>query len=102
MSRKRRKYSAKEKMAALRKHFVEGVAVSEICEEMSIRPRLFYDWQKVLFSSEQEVFNRKPIDGVTRHAIEVVELKEKIRRKDEVIAEVMAEYVALKKSNGDR
>lgn len=36
MSKKRRRYSAKEKMAALRKHFVEDVPVSDICDELDI------------------------------------------------------------------
>ena len=100
MSQKRRRYSAQEKMKALRKHFVEGVPVSDICEEMGIQPSLFYDWQRVLFASAEQVFNRKPEEGLTRHLQEVTELKSKLRQKDEVLAEVMAEYVALKKNNG--
>lgn len=100
MSKKRRRYSAQEKMAALRKHFVEEVAVSDVCEELGIQPSLFYDWQRVLFSSGEQVFNRKGEDGMSRHAREVTELTAKLRKKDEVLAEVMAEYVALKKSSG--
>ena len=100
MSKKRRRYSAQEKMAALRKHFVEEVAVSDVCDELGIQPSLFYDWQRVLFSSGEQVFNRKAEDGMSRHAREVTELTAKLRKKDEVLAEVMAEYVALKKSSG--
>ena len=99
--RQRRYYSAKEKMAALRKHFVEGVPVSDICDEMDIKPGLFYSWQEVLFSSEEQVFHRKPEEGKTRHAREVTKLEARLRKKDEVLAEVMAEYVALKKSSGE-
>ena len=102
MSKKRRRYSAKEKMAALRKHFVEDVPVSDICDEMDIQPSLFYSWQGVLFSSEEQVFNRKAEDGMTRHAREITELETKLRQKDEVLAEVMVEYVALKKKNGEK
>ena len=100
MSQKRRRYSAKEKMTALRKHFVEEVPVSDICEGLGIQPSLFYDWQGVLFASAEPVFNRKPEEGLTRHLREVSELRTKLRQKDEVLAEVMAEYVALKKNNG--
>jgi transposase-like protein len=100
MSKKRRQYSAKEKMTALRKHLVEGVPVSDICEELGIQPGLFYDWQRVLFSSAEQVFHRNREDGLTRHVQEVTELKSKLRHKDEVLAEVMAEYVALKKNSG--
>ena len=101
MSKKRRRYSAKEKMAALRKHFVEDVPVSDICDELGIQPSLFYDWQRVLFSSGERVFNRQAEDGMTRHAREVSKLEAKLRKKDEVLAEVMAEYVTLKKSSGE-
>jgi transposase len=100
MSQKRRRYSAKEKMTGLRKHFVEGVSVSDVCEELGIPPSLFYDWQRVLFASAEQVFNRPPETGQSRHIQEVLELKSKLRQKDEVLAEVMAEYVALKKNNG--
>ena len=100
MSKKRRRYSAQEKMAALRKHFVEDVPVSDICDELGIQPRLFYDWQRVLFSSGEQVFNRKTETGMSRHAREMTKLEAKLRQKDEVLAEVMAEYVALKKKGG--
>ena len=102
MSKKRRRYSAKEKMAALRKHFVEEVPVSDICDEMDSQPSLFYSWQGMLFSSGEQVFNRKVEDGMTRHAREVTKLETKLRQKDEVLAEVMAEYVALKKKSGEK
>lgn len=101
MNKKRRRYSAQDKMAALRKHFVEDVPVSDICDELSIQPRQFYDWQRVLFSSGEQVFNRKAETGMTRHAQEVTKLEAKLRQKDEVLAEVMAEYVALKKKSGE-
>jgi len=100
MSKKRRRYSAKEKMAALRKHFVEDVPVSDICDELGTQPSLFYSWQGVLFSSDEQVFSRKPESGVTRHTREITELEMKLRQKDEVLAEVMVEYVALKKKSG--
>ena len=52
------------------------------------------------FSSAEQVFNRNREDGLTRHVQEVTALKSKLRHKDEVLAEVMAEYVALKKNSG--
>ena len=100
MNKKRRRYSAHEKMAALRKHFVEDVPVSDICDELGIQPRLFYDWQRVLFSSGERVFTQKAEASMTRHAREITKLEAKLRQKDEVLAEVMAEYVRLKKKSG--
>ena len=102
MSKKRRRYSATEKMAALRKHFIENEPVSNICDELSLQPSLFYDWQRVLFSSSDQVFNQKAENGMTRHRREITQLEKKLRQKDEVLAEVMVEYMALKKKNGAR
>jgi len=102
MSKKRRRYSATEKMAALRKHFVENEPVSNICDELSIQPSLFYDWQRVLFSSSEQVFNRPAENGMTGHSREITQLEKKLRQKDEVLAEVMVEYSALKKKSGAR
>jgi len=102
MPKKRRRYSATEKMAALRKHFVEAVPVSDICEELGIQPGLFYDWQRVLFSSAEQVFNQKSEKGITCHHQEIVRLEQKLQQKDEVLAEVMVEYMALKKKSGSQ
>jgi hypothetical protein len=67
---------------------------------MGIQPKLFFDCQQMLFTRGEQVFNRKPEAGMTRHAREVTKLEARLRKKDEVLAEVMAEYVALKKSSG--
>jgi transposase-like protein len=105
MSATRRYFSAPEKVAVLRRHLLEKVPVSELCEELGIAPSLFYLWQRDLFENGHAAFETK---GPGRHAkkAEVVKdqrieaLQEKIRRKDEVLAEVMEEYVALKKNLG--
>ena len=97
MSKKRNYYSAKEKVTILRKHLLEGVPVSDLCDEYGLQPRLFYQWQQTFFEQGELVFNRQPEKEVTRHAREVSQLEEKLRKKDEVLAEVMEEYVRLKK-----
>ena len=100
MSKKRRYYSAKQKVSILRQHLLEGVAVSDLCDEYGMQPRLFYRWQQTFFEQGEMVFNREPEQEVTRHAREVTKLEQKLRKKDEVLAEVMEEYVQLKKRSG--
>jgi transposase-like protein len=102
MNKKRKRYSAKEKVAALRKHFLESVAVSDVCDEYGIQPRLFYDWQRMFFTNGERVFEQKREQGVTQHQKEIARLEERLRRRNEVLAEVMEEYVALKKKDGGR
>jgi len=58
MARKRKQYTGKEKLAILRKHLLEGVAVSDICDENGLQPTVFYRWQKQLFEEGSIVFRR--------------------------------------------
>lgn len=105
MSRKRRKFTAKEKVAALKRHLVDGVAVSDLCEELGIAPSHFYVWQKKFFENGESAFangDAKGSKGV-RDASEarVEALEAKLRRKDEVLSELMEEHIQLKKTLGE-
>ena len=100
MRKKRKQYNGKEKVAIIRKHVLEGVAVSDVCEEYGIQPSVFYRWQKTFFEQGSVVFERRMDNRVSRQQREIAALKEKLQKKDEVLAEVMEEYVSLKKSNG--
>ena len=95
----RRTHIDRTRISILREHLVEGVAVSDLCEKHGIRPTVFYRSQKILFESGEAAFERS---GRKRDADEAqrqtTALKEKIRRKDEVLAELMEEYVAPRKT----
>ena len=43
--------TAEEKVAILRRHLVDKVAVSELYEELNLRPTVFYRWQKEFFEN---------------------------------------------------
>ena len=51
MSTQRRHYAAEEKVSILRRHLVEKVPVSELCEQLGLQPTVFYRWQKTLFDN---------------------------------------------------
>ena len=71
MKNGRRKFLGEERMVILRRHLVDKVAVSDVCDGAGISPTLFYRWQKELAD------------------------------KDEVIGEIMESHVRLKKSLGE-
>src|SRR5262245_4956895 len=106
MNGTRRYFSPEQKVAALRRHLLEKVPVSDLCEELRIAPSLFYLWQREFFENGQAAFQAKS-DG--RHAKQaeaakdqkIEALQAKLRRKDEVLAELMEEHVQLKKSLGE-
>ena len=43
--------TAEQKVAILRRHLLEQVPVSQLCEEYTIDPSQFYRWQKALFEN---------------------------------------------------
>jgi transposase len=63
----------------------------------SLQPTFFYRWQKEFFENGVAAFEQKarPNDSAERERIAYLE--KKIQTKDEVLAELMAEHVALKK-----
>ena len=100
MARKRKQYTGEEKLAIVRKHLLEGKAVSDICDEQGLQPTVFYRWQKQLFEEGSIVF-RKPNDTETKELRQQnTQLKEQLVKKDEVLVELLEEYVKVKKELG--
>ena len=101
MKKQRKHYTAEEKVAILRRRLLENVAVSDLCEEVGLQPTVFYRWQKEFFENGAAAFEQK---GGRHHQAEqerIEYLEKKIQTKNEVLAELMAEHVALKKSVGE-
>lgn len=102
MKNGRRKFTGEEKMAILRRHLVEKLPVSDVCDQTGINPTLFYRWQKELFENGAAAFGRRSDDGQHRRLEAKVEaLEKKLADKDEVIGEIMESHVRLKKSLGE-
>ena len=100
--RTRRQFSSEDKAEAVKRHLVGGEAVSAICEDLGIAPNLFYRWQKELFDQGARVFEPRTDRGQDKRPQEqIATLEARLKKKDEVIAELMEEHLALKKSLGE-
>ena len=44
--RTRRQYTIEQKVAILRRHLVDKVPVSDLCNEYKLQPSVFYQWMK--------------------------------------------------------
>jgi transposase len=101
MRKQRKHYNAEEKVAILRRHLLKKVPVSDLCEELGLQPTVFYRWQKEFFENVAAAFqgHSRPDQQAEQRRIEFLE--KKIQTKDEVLAELMAEHIALKKSLGE-
>ena len=53
---KRRHFSGQEKVEILRRHLLEDVAVSDLCDEYNIHHNLFYRWKKQFFEKGAAAF----------------------------------------------
>ena len=102
MRKERKHFTPEEKVAILRRHLVDKVPVSELCEELGLRPTMFYRWQKELFENGAAAFQSqgRPHRQVEEKQKRIEFLEKKVQTKDEVLAELMAEHIALKKSLG--
>ena len=98
----RRHFSAEEKIAILKKHLLDEVPISSICDEYHLQPTVFYRWQKEFFENGAAAFERQGQGPeADRQAKRIEALEAKLRRKDEVLSELMEEHVQLKKELGE-
>jgi|SRR5580692_5171018 transposase len=101
MRKERKHYTAEEKVAILRRHLLDKVPVLDLCEVLSLKPTVFYRWQKEFFENGAAAFQaqERPHRQVEEQK-RIEYLEKKVQTKDEVLAELMAEHIALKKSLG--
>jgi transposase len=102
MNSERRHFSPQEKVAALKRHLLEAVPISTLCDQLGIAPTLFYRWQKEFFENGHTLFE----NGRKARAVEdakdqkIQQLEAKLTRKNEVMAELMEALTEEKKRNG--
>ena len=100
MSKSRRKFSSEDKVGIIRRHLVDKVALSDLCDEYNLHPTQFYRWQKDFFEKGSLAFERQPKSKNNKYQRRIATLEEKLSQKDEVIAEIMQAHVSLKKKLG--
>ena len=103
--RSRRQFTTEQKVAILKRHLVDKVPVSDLCNELGLQPSVFYQWQRQALenlagafltpAAEEPSKREKALEAKTK------ELEAKLVKKDHVIAEVAAELVATKKALGE-
>jgi len=103
MPKQRQNFRGTEKMAILREHLIGKVPISQVCDKHGLGSTMFYAWQKKLFEEGASVFEQPRAKSSRQLAAErrkIDALEAKVTEKNEVLAELMGEHVALKKSLG--
>jgi transposase-like protein len=103
---KRKYFTPEQKVAIVRRHLLEGVPVSDLCDEFGIHATQYYAWQKLLFESAPQAFERRPNKANQRrqqdaYRDKISQLEQKLQKKNEVVAELLEEHVQLKKELGE-
>ncbi|MCA9527103.1 MAG: transposase [Myxococcales bacterium] len=106
MARRRRHFTPEQKAAIVRRHLIDKVEVSVICEENDIQPSVFYDWRNQLFENAAVALQPRRSDP-RQHALEagqrkVEELEARLAHKDQVIATLAERNIKLEKGSGGR
>jgi len=103
--RSRRHFTTEQKVALLQRHLVDKEPVSKICEENQLQPSVFYDWLRQAFANLGGALAPEAAKEASEREKQLVartrELEAKLVKKDNVIAEISAEYVQLKKELGE-
>ena len=95
--KKRRRWTAAEKLRIVLAGMQDDVEISELCRREGINPTMYYGWRRKLLSSATRVFDetsKKQDAQQQRAAHELSRLKD-------VIEEITAENLELKKTFSD-
>ena len=103
MNKPRRHFADPQKVAILKRHLIDKVPVSDLCDELDLHPNQVYDWLKKFFENGHLAFEngRKSKSEEDAKDRKIEQLEAKIQRKDSVLAELMEEHTLLKKELGE-
>jgi transposase len=103
MNKPRRHFADQDKVAILKRHLIDKVPVSDLCDEFNIYPNQFYDWLKKFFENGHLVFanSRKGKPAEDAQQAKIQKLEAKLQKKNEVMAELMEALTEEKKRNGE-
>ena len=82
MRKTRKNYTPVEKVAILRRHLIDRVPVSDLCDEHQLSPTLFYLWQKQFFEGGTAAFERKNGPSESQHLRTIAALREKLHAQE--------------------
>jgi transposase len=103
MNKQRRHFPDPDKVAILKRHLIDKVPVSDLCDELDLHPNQVYDWLKKFFENGHLAFanGRKTKASEDAQQAKIQQLEAKVTRKNEVMAELMEALTLEKKRNGE-
>jgi transposase len=107
MSRTRRRFTAEQKAAIVRRHLAGRAPVSDLADEFQVQPSQIHAWVKQVLDQAEAAFAKaageprraKTAEETNQRRIAQLELK--LAHKNEVISELMEDNVRSKKAAGE-
>jgi transposase len=101
--RARRAFTGEKIVGILKEHLIHHIPIAEVCKKYDIQPTQYYRWQQQWFAEGAKVFDQvgKSVKADRLHQDQIAKFEEKLRRKNDVLGELMEEYIRLKKELGE-
>ena len=96
--KRRRRWTADQKLKIVLETLQSERNLSEICRREGLSPTQVYQWRKQLLGAAEAVFGRKQGSGEDRR---IAKLATEHQRMKNVVAEITAENLDLKKTLSD-
>jgi transposase len=96
--KRRRRWTADQKLKIVLETLQSDRRLAEICRREGISPTQVYQWRKQLLGSAEAVFGRKQSSAEDRR---IAKLATENQRMKNVVAEITAENLDLKKTLSD-
>ena len=93
-TRKRKRWSAAEKLRIVLAGMEPGVEVSDLCRREGLNPTMYYQWKRTLVGAAERIFQSKESKPSAKEEL----LTRALTRAKDVIAEITAENLDLKKT----
>ena len=101
MRKKRKNYTSQEKVIILKRHLIDRIPISDLCDEYHLQPTVFYRWQKDFFENGAAALEKSSSRLKRAEEKRIQQLEAKLQTKNEVLSELMEEHIQLKKDLGE-
>jgi transposase len=90
---KRKRWSAAEKLRIVLAGMEPGVEISDLCRREGVNPTMYYQWKRQLLGAAERIFEKE-----SKPSAREQRLSTELTRAKDVIAEITAENLDLKKT----
>ena len=101
MRKTRKNYTGQEKVSILKRHLLEQIPISDLCDKYNLQPSVFNRWMKEFFENGAAAFAKDNSRQKKAEEKRIQKLEAKLQTKNEVLSELLEEHIQLKKDLGE-